>query len=231
MNRFVFHSVVVVIMCIGLSCNAPRNNPLDTQNPNNKLSRIDGTVQTATNPTSPISSAMVFWKNSNLYVRTNTNGKFVLENLDANNGWLCFSKDGFSSDSQFIEWNGKKKWETVVNLNTLPRLDSILLYSIVKNKNSGRADYQLVVNATVTDDKDIDSVYLSNDELQIHQPLLKQSSAYFHGTFSDFELNLPSFEIIIGRTFNILAREISGNYVNIGGATVKRIIKIGRAHV
>jgi len=111
-----------------------------------------------------------------------------------------------------------------VNLNALPRLDSVLLYSIVKNKNSGRAEYQLVVATDISDDKDIDSVFLTNNELQIRQPLLKKSSTHFAGTFSDFDLNLSSFEIIIGRTFSILAREISGNYVNIGGATVKRII-------
>jgi len=46
-----------------ISCDAPRNNPLDPENPNNKIISIDGTILTDTRDPEPISGVNVYWMN------------------------------------------------------------------------------------------------------------------------------------------------------------------------
>jgi len=223
-----FLTILILLLVATISyfgCNAPRNNPLDPENPENKRFQIQGTVQTNTNPPTPVANANVFWKNKNVFVRSNSFGKFLLEHLEPKNGWLYVEKNGFSDDSFLVRWNGKKNINVVRNLNAIPKLDSIMMFSIVKNRGIDTKEYQLVIEADVSDDSDIDSVFLVNEELEIRKQLSKKSSMHFSGTFSDFDLNINSFDIIIGRNFLLVAKEISGTAFTIGSANVKRIIK------
>ncbi|MBM4166992.1 MAG: carboxypeptidase-like regulatory domain-containing protein [Ignavibacteria bacterium] len=223
--KFSFLTILTVALFQYYGCNAPHNNPLDPGNPENKLFQIQGTVQTNTNPPTPIAGASVYWKNTNVFMYSSAFGKFTFEHLEPKNGWLYFEKNGYTQDSFFVQWNGSKKIGVIKNLNALPKLDSVIMYSVVKNRGIDTKEYQLIVEADISDDNNIDSVFLVNEELEIRKQLSKISLAHFSGTFSDFDLNLNSFDVIIGRNFLLVAKEIGGTAFVVGSANVKRIIK------
>ncbi len=215
---------ILVLSALLFSCNAPHNNPLDPDNSNNKLCTLEGIIRTDTRTQLPISNVSVFWKNENFYTRTKADGKFSLKNLQPNDGWLYFEKIGFYADSVFIRWQAQKKISITKNLNALPQLVNAALYSVVKNKYS-QTEYSLVAEVSVTDDDDIDSVFLVNSELQINKPLKKISAAYFEGEFSDFELQLASLVETVGRDFSLFVKEKNRGVNSVGVATVKRVIE------
>ena len=167
---------VAAFLFLAVSCNAPRNNPLDPNNSENKLFTISGTIYNSTAPPQSLADVTLFWKNENIFTRTNTSGSFALQISLQKNGWLLIEKDGFNNDSVFISWNNEKTISVQKYLNAIPHLDSILTYSIVKNKYSN-VEYQLVFEAQISDDDDVDSVFIQNDALQILEKL--NGKSYF----------------------------------------------------
>ncbi|MCX7798202.1 MAG: hypothetical protein N2249_06235 [Melioribacter sp.] len=89
-----------------LSCDAPRLNPFDSQNPDNKLGQIDGFIVSASRQ--PLSGVKVVWKNQNIFSITNSQGYFKLQDLQMKNGMLIFEKEDLAKDSIYIEWNNQK---------------------------------------------------------------------------------------------------------------------------
>ncbi|MEJ5351638.1 MAG: carboxypeptidase-like regulatory domain-containing protein [Melioribacteraceae bacterium] len=99
--------VLIILAIVGIiSCDAPRLNPLDSQNPNNKLGLIDGYVLSSNR--SALEGVKVIWKNQNVFVSTNSQGYFRIENIQMKNGMLIFEKEGLAKDSIYVEWNNQK---------------------------------------------------------------------------------------------------------------------------
>jgi hypothetical protein len=215
---------MLVLSALFFSCSAPHNNPLDPENPQNKLCTLEGIIRTDTHTQLPLEEVAVYWKSENAYTRTNASGKFSLKNIQPVNGWLYFEKSGFYSDSVFIRWQSQKIISVSQNLNAQPRLLNASLYSVVKNKYS-QTEYFLVAEIGVSDDDDIDSVFLVNSELQINKSLEKITATYFEGEFSDFELQLVSLVETIGRDFSLIVKEKNRGKQFVGSATVKRVIE------
>lgn len=88
------------------SCDAPRLNPLDSQNPNNKLGQIDGYILSSSRV--PLTGVKIIWKNQNVFVTTDSKGYYKIENLQMKNGMLIFEKEGLARDSFYVEWNNQK---------------------------------------------------------------------------------------------------------------------------
>ena len=83
--------LLIILAIVGIiSCDAPRLNPLDSQNPNNKLGLIDGYVLSSNR--SALEGVKVIWKNQNVFVSTNSQGYFRIENIQMKNGMLIFEK-------------------------------------------------------------------------------------------------------------------------------------------
>jgi hypothetical protein len=97
--------VLVTSFCIN-SCDAPRINPLDPLNPDNKLGQLDGFVFSF--PKEPLAKVKVIWKNQSVIAETDEVGYFKIENLQMKDGVLYFEKEGFSKDSVLIIWNNQK---------------------------------------------------------------------------------------------------------------------------
>jgi len=99
--------LLIILAIVGIiSCDAPRLNPLDSQNPNNKLGLIDGYVLSSNR--SALEGVKVIWKNQNVFVSTNSQGYFRIENIQMKNGMLIFEKEGLAKDSIYVEWNNQK---------------------------------------------------------------------------------------------------------------------------
>lgn len=116
-----FIPYLILVLCLGIfSCDAPRINPLDPLNPDNKLGKLDGFVFSY--PNQPLSKVKVIWQNQNAIIETDALGYYKLEDLQMEDGILYFEKDGFGKDSVSIAWNNQKNKRVE---------DKILDYTIV----------------------------------------------------------------------------------------------------
>ncbi len=207
-------------------CDAPRDNPLDPNNPDNGFTSINGTVRTVSVPNQPISNVSVFWGNENILVKTNSDGSFRLEDLMEKDGYLYFEKNGYSPDSTFIEWNGRKNVTVIKQLNSIPQLVEGSMISSVENRFPDVQSYKLIVETLITDDEnDVDSVYLFNQELNVNAGLQNISITRFQNEFTPTQLNILSIDEVIGKEFSIIAKDANGKTFNIAQLTVTRIIK------
>jgi hypothetical protein len=206
------------------SCDAPHDNPLDPSNPDSRLYIIEGNVYTSDAAVKPIAGVKVNWSVDNVTTTTDKNGYFKIQSKELKDGWLYFSGSGFSTDSQKVIWNGLKKYSLRENLNDVPSLDSISIYSSITNKYSG-PEYQLTFDIYVSDaDDDIDSVNILCPGLSINQFIPKITSGHFNGKFSDLDLGLTSFDELIGKNFDVYAKTVKGIRFYVGTSDVKRII-------
>lgn len=226
MYRIFINIILIILFFFG--CDAPRENPLDPDNPNNVFTSLTGVVRTVKVPNEPINGVNVFWPNANVVVQTNSSGNFYIEDLIAQNGFLYFEKTGYSKDSVFVEWNNSKNVNIIQQLNSIPKLVSGNLTSSVENR-IGFPDlqvYRLIVETIITDDEnDVDSVFIKNDEIGFRGSLNNISVTVFQNQFAPSQMNLSSIDHIIGKEFDVVAKDVVGKTFSIGTLSVKRIIK------
>ncbi|GMU86767.1 MAG: hypothetical protein AMXMBFR48_20080 [Ignavibacteriales bacterium] len=207
------------------SCDAPRSNPLDPENPANRIYRLKGTVLSAEKNPRPLGGVSVFWQNENLSTRSADDGSFTLQCEKRTPGWLVFTLEGYSADSIMINWSSEKSVTVSPRLNALPELSGLNIYSTVRNKYSN-TEFLLFFEVTLTDaDDDIDSVKIICAPLGVEVALTKQTASYFEGRFYDYELELTEFNDVIGKQFQVVAVTQSGNTFQVGSSTVLRVIR------
>src|SRR3989304_7071043 len=202
-NKIILKGLFFSFIIYFISCNAPRNNPLDPDNPNNNFGSIQGVVQTFSLPFTGIEDATVYWPPANKLVKTNANGKFI------------------------INWSGVKIISPQVNLNSIPNLDSVAIFTTVINQFNPDQTFQLNILAKVSDrDNDIDSVIVSNDHLRLNKKLdYNISQNFFQMTLYTNDLNISDLEEVIGLDFNIIVYDRFKNIYNVGSGKVTRVIK------
>ena len=209
------------------SCNAPRNNPFDPMNPGYSFGELSGSVQTLSYPYTNIPGVSVYWNPSRKLVTTDNNGNFMINNIDPVNGKLIFQKSGFLSDTLDVVWGSSKVLNYKVNLNSIPSLDNIQIYTVVINQFSAPGQtYQLVVNAKITDKENaIDSVFVQNSQLGLHFPLnFDVAKKIYTAALTTQNLNITDLEQTIGLSFDIIS-DVYNQQLNIGSANVTRVIK------
>ena len=96
-------------LILSTSCDAPRNNPLDPENPDNTYYIIQGEVKTLSLPAQPVENVTVYCAAQALQTMTNAAGDFFLETISAQDGWLQFNKSGYLTDSTYLAWGQRKK--------------------------------------------------------------------------------------------------------------------------
>ncbi len=215
---------------IFISCNAPRNNPLDPNNPNYSYVTLQGNALSFSPPFTGISNVSVYWSPSNLTVNTDLNGNFKFENILPVNGNLIFQKTGYVSDTINVNWGSSKVLNYNVNLNQIPQLDSISIYSVVINQFSPPGQtYQLILNAKISNrDNYIDSVFVYNLQLNLKKALdFNVANKEYETTLTTQNLNVTDIEQTIGLDFYISVKDIIGRQFNIGSDNVTRVIKTG----
>ncbi len=229
-RNFILKMLAVFVMMSLISCNAPRNNPLDPENPNYPFASISGKVLTFSLPYTGIPGVSVYWSNANLIVKTDTTGNFVINNILPVNGQLIFTKTGYRADTLNVVWKNSKSLIYNVNLNKIPQLDSISIYTVVINQFTPPGQsYQLVINCKITDkDNDIDSVYVENSQLNLKKALdFNVTNKDYETTLNNQDLNVTDIEQTIGLNFNIIVKDIFNRIYNIGSDKVSRVIKNG----
>lgn len=226
-NKYKYFISLFIFLAFFISCSAPRNNPLDPENPDNNISTIEGYIKMVNLPQDPIEGAKIFWINDEILTQSDQNGYFKIENIERKNGWLKIEKIGYSIDSVMIDFGGRKKVSTDIYLNAIPQIIELYFYSITINKFPTTQKYNLEVIARITDNEnDIDSVFIENAELEVKEELLYDASQkYYKNSLSLEDLNITSIDIVIGKEFHINVSDLNGNKFNIGKPNIKRIIK------
>jgi len=229
-KKYFFTVLVLFVLANTFSCNAPRNNPLDPLNPNYSYVSISGTIQTFSLPYTGISGVSVYWLPGNSVVNSDANGNFLINNIKPVDGKLIFQKNGLLSDTINVVWNNMQKLSYQINMNQIPQLDSISIYTVVINQFSPPGQtYQLFINAKISDkDNDLDSVYVQSADLNFKIPLsFDIISKNYQTTLTTQDMNISDIEQTIGLNFNIIARDIFGREFLVGSEKVTRVIKSG----
>jgi hypothetical protein len=228
----ILHFVMISSLLIFVSCNAPRNNPLDPGNPGYSLATLEGSAFTFSTPYTGISDVTVYWSPSNMSIKTDINGNFKFANILPENGKLIFQKTGYLSDTVDVIWGNSKYLKYVVNLNQIPKLESISIYSVVLNQYTPPGQtYQLIINSKISNkDNNIDTVFVENSQLNLKKALsFNASNKDYAVTLTTQDLNVSDIEQTIGLNFNIIVKDTSNRQYNIGNDKVTRIIKSGVA--
>lgn len=228
--RFIWGKLILLSLfsaTIFATCNAPHNNPLDPDNPNNNFGTISGVVQTFSLPFAGISGASVYWPSANKLVKTDASGKFVIGDVPMENGKLIIDKEGYRADTVIINWTDSRTISPQVNLNSIPVLDSIALFTSVINQFNPDQTFELDIQSVISDrDNDIDSVKVANAQLNLDKNLdFNISQNYFEKALYTGDLNVTDLEEVIGLDFNINVYDRFKNTYNIGSAKVTRVIK------
>jgi hypothetical protein len=232
MSEIKIKSILIFVLVLSTillnSCDASRENPLDPNSKDNLLGTIQGTVQTYSLPYTPITNAEVFWKPGNILVFTDTSGNFTVPNVKTENGLLIFRKAGFNTDTIQVNWNGTKKINEQVNLNTVPTLDSLKIYTIVINVSDSVSQMnQLNIDTKVRDpDNDIDTVFVFNSQTGLNKAMdFNVANKTYQSILTPGELNLNDLEETIGLKFNFRIKNISGDVFTLEGGSVTRVIE------
>jgi hypothetical protein len=211
-------------------CNAPRINPYDPENPDYSYALLQGTIQTSSLPYQSITGVSVFWSPANVLVTTDNNGYFKINNILPVDGKLVFQKAGYQPDTINIAWGNSKFLNFQVNLNTIPELDSILIYTEVMLQFTPPGQTaQLFINAKISNkDNDIDTVFVENSQLNIKKALgYDAANKIYQSALSTQDLNVSDIEQTIGLDFNIVTKDIFNKEINVGSSKVTRVIKDG----
>ncbi len=218
-----------ILLFVGalVSCDAPRLNPLDPQNPDYQLSTIEGVIQTTALPKQPIQGVKVYWKNENLISFTDAQGKFLIDRLPQKQGWIYFEKDNYSTDSVNINLLNQKTVHVEISLNAIPKLEDYIIYTSVLNRYPDAQSDSLFVKAKISDaENDLSSVYVRCADLSIDKKLtLNSSSGYYENKFAPSDLNMKSVDEGIGKNFDISVYNAAGKEFKIGSSTIKRTIR------
>ncbi len=226
MKTVVYAIILIIFIQIMLfRCDAPRNNPLDPQNPHNSFVVLEGVVQTFSVPRNSIAGVDVLWKNSGATTITDENGYFRFEEILPKDDWLMFEKEGFHDDSIFINWNQLNKVSIQHFLNARPRLRKLDLYSVVKSRSPSLKDFEVAIRAEITDpDVDIDSVFWQVPDLGIDGSLRYNPDLELYDlTFATADYGLQ-FGEIVGHDFIILVQDKFDKRIEVGREQIKRVI-------
>ena len=227
-NRLILFSTVILLLIVAISCDAPRENPVDPNNTEKRLSSISGVVKSQGYPFAPISNADVFWKNENILVQTNEDGKYSIPNVIKKNGWLAFERTGYSNDSVFIDWKNDGTMANEIFLNSNPILDSLEFFSVVENRFQFNQKYLIRVRARVTDYEgvnDIVNVLIENEELSLLKVLTyDHTQDFYEGTLTLNDLKITSLNEIIGKNFKLLVKDLEDKVFTVGITNIKRVI-------
>lgn len=208
------------------SCEAPRTNPLDPQNPNYNFGKLSGRVQTISLPAEVIPQTTIDWQSGSELTYTDLQGKFELLLAEPQDGWLSFHHPDFFTDSIFISWRGKKEYNADVYLNALPHMDSLSVYSVVLNRFPSFQKEQLIIKTYIHDrDNDIDSVFaLFTDGTQYYNLPYNTTEKDFQQEFNILDLSVLSIEELVGEPIYIEVRDIFSTVLTVGQGQLKRVI-------
>lgn len=217
---------VFIILILIISCDAPRNNPLDPYNKDNIYHFLEGHVKTQDISREPLTDVIINWPDQHKIAQTNLLGFFSIELVGAHDGWLYFDKENYWSDSLQIIWGETSKKSVEILLNSVASIESLRVFSSIQHRHFSYPKQSITVEVTIKDrEKDIDSVHVNVPLKQIRTMLNynAQSKKYIK-SFSMYQLEIINAVELVGQTFQIEIKEDSRESNIIGSGILKRVI-------
>ncbi len=208
------------------SCSAPRDNPLDVNNPDNQVALLDGYVHTASLPHTGISKANILFESAGVSATTDANGYFSFKTIKLVSGWLKISAAGYLTDSVYVDLTAGLKKSLDEYLYFVPIIDSLYFYSTVINRYTVDPLTSLTTKFKITDkDNNIDSVFIYNESLSVRKALgYDLLTKWFSTSISLSDINTDDIEKVIGKDFSIIVKNTSQQETIIGSSQIKRVI-------
>jgi len=209
------------------SCDAPRQNPLDPENPNNHYHSLRGSIQTLSIPHHPVDRVAVVWPDQSLWTQSTEQGNFVLEMISPRDGWVYFRHEDYFEDSLFIPWQNQTTVTILNYLNALPKLDSLQIYSVILNRYPTLQTEQVVIRVKLTDhDNDTDSVLAVNRFVNSRHTLAYNvNDKWYQKTLSLYDLQVIKSEELVGHPFEIIVKDFFGRSYPAGAADIQRVLR------
>lgn len=219
--------LLLMAMSLCAACNAPRNNPLDPQNPRSPYVALEGHVQTQSFPRAALTGAAMFWKNGDRLAQTDAQGHFRFENLMPENDWLHIEKSGYKKDSVFVFWEGNKQIALDIFLNAMPAMENLQLSTEILHQYFSNQEARLVVKAEISDrDNDIDSVFVKSEKFGLRKALdYDVDDKSYIATLKLFDLKVNNLEELIGEDFLVVVKDRTADEIVVGKSGVKRVIQ------
>ncbi len=213
-------------LVLAFACQAPHDNPLDPENPEYSFARLSGTVRTASYPHTAIPDAVLLWQSAPEYTRSSGEGAFLFDRLEPRSGRLVCTHAACFPDSIDIALQPGQSRAVEFLLNSRPVLEYFTLYSIVLNRYPALRSYQIGIACRLDDrDADIDSVWIENEALALHLALPYNTSAReYQKICTPAELHLASIQELPGTDLSLRVADRSGHALQLGSASVRRII-------
>lgn len=187
------------------------------------LGQIKGSVKTISLPRTGIKNVKVYWRNQNLFVHTNQDGDYTLDNVSYKNGWLVFEKEGYKGDSIFVQFGNQNiLLLSDIFLNSIPQLDSINISSTVIHRYT-ETRYRLSVQTKIFDSEgDVNLVRIRSDALGFNQQLFYNPSTGFYE--SNYDFGQTNISAALGKDFFVTARDNNNDTYTLGKARLTRVI-------
>jgi hypothetical protein len=212
-----------------ISCDAPRNNPLDPLSSNYTGASIDGKVETFSIPHLGIPEVTLYWVPAKKYAKTDVEGNFLISEIEAEDGLLIIQKEGFKEDTLDIKWNGAKKITTQIDLNIKPVIDSVEISSMVINQTASTSSSFIDIRLKVIDkDNDVDTVYVRIQNKNINRIMdFNAAEKVYQTDFTKGDLNISDIEESVGLTFEFYVKDLFNSEFAVGSGNLTRVIKNG----
>lgn len=227
-SNFPKYYFALSIFCIffNTACKAPRDNPLDSNNPENQIAILDGYIRTMSLPRTGIENAKVLFENAGVAATTDKNGYFSFRMINITSGWMKIFATGYLTDSVYVDLSSGTKQSAEAFLHFIPVIDSLAFYSTVINRYTIAPLTYLTTKFKITDkDNNIDSVFISNTELHVRKALGYDPTTKWYSTnITLSDLQLDDIEKIIGKDFSIIVKDFSNSETVIGNSQIKRVI-------
>lgn len=218
-------SVVLAVVLL-TSCDAPRNNPLDPQNPSYSYGEAGGVVYTVSVPRKPLEGVQIFL-NGTLLAVTDASGYFSVKGIEKSTAKLLAVKTGYNSDSLTLTWGGAKKLAVEFFLNQQPVVDSVALYVTSVSRYTLPALHQIAARVKLSDkDNDIDSVFIVCPSLGIKKQMTYNvTDKKYEKDIPSYDLSVPEIESVVGVSFSVEVTDLAGRHYTFPADDIKRIIR------
>ena len=242
MNKKLFWCFIQssIIISILWSCDAPRNNPLESYEPKKdtvevikkdtveveaELYVIDGFVSTLSNPEVGQSNVLVSF-NSQQSAFTDDNGYYKLQFTEKTNGLLSFNKEGYHETLSNIIWGDLDSLYITKSLDREPVLSSSQFYSSVELEYYDQKSGLLYLSINIDDDnkEDISNISVQCSEFSLNRVLEKSDDNAYNLTINESDLDINNIDEVIGKDFNIVVKYNNSSTFLIKSLSITRVL-------
>lgn len=203
--------MLILLMLLGCSRDAPRNNPFDPKSDvYDYAASVRGTVHRKIPPYSGIPDVKVRMLNGTHETLTNDDGEYVLEHLPKGSVTLSVSKAGYGTEQIITATNSNPE---DIYLNARPTIDSVRVITTHRSHWWPVEDeYTITINAHIDDPDgvgDLDSVWFQFQIQHIDIPVsgALPADGEVQAELFDWQLDDPVTNLI-GDPLNCFARDV-----------------------